>query len=341
MFEASDELSWISPSATHRVKLGVLIDGQSASANASGNKYGMFSYVSIGDLAANRPSAFTRVLATRAQATAGSSGAAYLGDAWRPNASLAVTFGVRAEWAGYGRAAAYNPVVDSAFQRRTDRFPSEFHVSPRVGFAYSAGGDADRPALRLRGGVGEFRGNVRSWLFALAAGQTGLAGGEQQLTCIGASVPIPDWSQYLSNPASIPTSCIGSSGITSAALPRVTVFSPSYAAPRAWRASLGATKPIGRDYSLAVDALYAYGMNEQGVTDLNLRTVPQFRLAAEGNRPVYVPAGTIDPTTGATSSNASRLVPGFSNVLQINSALHSDTRQLVVSFERHANMGLA
>ncbi|MDE3217533.1 MAG: TonB-dependent receptor, partial [Gemmatimonadota bacterium] len=341
MFEASDELSWISPDASHRVKLGILVDEQSASANASSNKYGMFSYASIGDLAADHPSAFTRTLATRPQATAGSNGAVYLGDAWRPTDALAITYGVRAEWAAYGRAPAYNPAVDSAFGRRTDRYPSELQVSPRLGFSYSAGGDADRPALRLRGGVGEFRGNTRSWLFALAAGQNGLAGAEQQLTCIGASVPVPDWSQYLADPSSVPTSCVGGGGVVSSALPRVAVFAPGYGAPQAWRASLGVTKPIGRDYSLAVDALYAYGFHEQGVTDLNLNTTPQFRLADEGNRPVYVPASTIDPGTGATSSNASRLDPGFSNVLQINSALHSDTRQLVVSLEKQADMGLS
>lgn len=342
MFEASDEISWISPNATHRVKLGVILDEQSASANASSNKYGVFSYASIGDLAANRPSSFTRTLATRPQASAGSNGAVYLGDAWRPSDMLAVTYGVRAEWAAYGLAPAYNPAVDSAFGRRTDRYPSEFMVSPRVGFSYSAGGDADRPALRLRGGVGEFRGNSRSWLFALAAGQNGLAGAEQQLTCIGTGVPVPDWSAYLSDPGAIPTVCAGGSpGLVSSALPRVTVFAPHYGAPRAWRASLGVTKPLGRNYSLAVDALYAYGFHEQGVTDLNLNTAPQFRLADEGNRPVYVPASTIDPATGATSSNASRLVPTFSNVLQINSALHSDTRQLIVSFEKQASTGLS
>ncbi|MDE3129081.1 MAG: carboxypeptidase regulatory-like domain-containing protein [Gemmatimonadota bacterium] len=121
MFEASDELSWISPDASHRVKLGILVDEQSASANASSNKYGMFSYASIGDLAADHPSAFTRTLATRPQATAGSNGAVYLGDAWRPTDALAITYGVRAEWAAYGRAPAYTPAGDSAFGRRTDR----------------------------------------------------------------------------------------------------------------------------------------------------------------------------------------------------------------------------
>ena len=341
MFEASDELSWLSPDATHRVKLGVLVDHQSQSTNASGNKYGMFTYASIADLVANRPSSYSRTLATQPQGTAGTSGAVYLGDAWRPTDALAVTYGVRAEWAGYGQLPAYNPLVESLFQRRTDQFPSEFQVSPRIGFAYSAGGDVDRPALQIRGGIGEFRGNTRSWLFSLAAGQTGLAGAEQQLTCIGGAVPVPQWSQYLGNPASIPSTCNGPSSGTSAAHPRVTVFAPGYGAPRVWRSSLGATKPFGNHFRLAVDALYAYGFHEQGVTDLNLNTNPQFRLAAEGNRPVYVPAGSIDPSTGATSLNASRLVPTLSNVLQINSALHSDTRQLVVTFDREVNTGLS
>lgn len=340
MFEGSDELSWLSPDASHRVKLGVLVDRNDGSANMTGNKGGLFLYHSLADLEAGVPAQYTRVLFSRPEATRALSGAVYLGDAWRVTPSFELTYGARAEWARYGLRPASNPLVDSLFARRTSDLPSDFLVSPRIGFTYAPGDDQGGTGFSVRGGVGEFRGNVRPRLFSLAAGGTGLPGSVLQLTCVGASVPTPDWSAYLQDPASVPSTCAGGATGLSAALPRVTVFAPDYTAPRAWRASLGATEPLGHGLSVAVDALYARGTAGQGVMDLNLDTRPRFRLAAEGGRPVYVPASSIDPRTGAMSSNASRLWPTLGPVMQITSGLHSETRQLVITANRESAGGL-
>jgi hypothetical protein len=115
-----------------------------------------------------------------------------------------------------------------------------------------------------------------------------------------------------------------------AAAPNAITFDPRFTAPHAWRASLGAMQRFGA-FSLTVDASYARGMNQYGFRDLNLVGLPSFSLADEGNRPVYVPADSIVPSTGAVSLTASRAHPEFGRVLLVRSDLESRTRQLSVA----------
>ncbi len=51
---------------------------------------------------------------------------------------------------------------------------------------------------------------------------------------------------------------------------------------------------------------------------LNLATTPQFLLVNEGNRPVYVPAGTIVPFSGVTTL---RCFLGVSNPLEFKNSI--------------------
>ena len=95
------------------------------------------------------------------------------------------------------------------------------------------------PPLTLRGGFGEFRGTAPAQLFASALNATGLNNGQSLLTCVGSSAPTPDWASYLADPSTIPTSCNGGTPIFANQRRNVTVFDPSFEAPRAWRASLG------------------------------------------------------------------------------------------------------
>ena len=73
-------------------------------------------------------------------------------------------------------------------------------------------------------------------------------------------------------------------------------------------------------------------MSQYGFRDVNLVTTPAFTLADERNRPVYVPADSIIPATGALSSADSRVHPAFGQVLVIGSDLQSDTKQLTLGF---------
>ncbi|HTC24050.1 MAG TPA: TonB-dependent receptor, partial [Gemmatimonadales bacterium] len=334
--ELTEELSWLPGSASHRIKLGLYLNGAHFQQDQTPNQFGTFLYPSLGALEAGEPEQFTRNLAPLEQAGTAWNGAAYLGDTWRSR-GFQLAYGARLETSAFSGAPAFNPAVDSAFGLRTDHVPSEIHLSPRVGFTWMLGGGGaggvGAGATILRGGIGEFRSPTPTTLYSSALAAPGLSNAETQLVCIGAAVPIPDWSTYLQDPSAIPGDCTDT--VTTVAVtphPNVTVLDPGFSAPRAWRASLGIQRPILGTFSLSVDASWARGVSQYGFRDLNLATAPAFTLAAEGNRPVYVPASAIVPTTGALSPENARIDPAFGQVLEVESNLASETKQVTVGF---------
>jgi hypothetical protein len=341
LLEISDEISRLTTAGGHRFKLGGLINQQRSSVGFVPNRFGTFSFNSLGDFAVGQPTQFTRTLFARDQQSATNNIAAYLGDSWRLSPKVQFTYGLRAEGSRYPNKPEYNPEVDATFDRRTDRLPSEVHVSPRAGFTVFLGeSQFGPPPLTLRGGFGEFRGTAPAQLFASALNATGLNNGQALLTCVGSAAPTPDWASYLGDPSTIPTSCNGGTPVFANQRRNVTVFDPAFEAPRAWRASLGLNRRFWDRYSFSIDAGYARGVAQTGSTDINLDTIPEFNLANEGNRPVYAPPSAIVPSTGAVSTLASRRYPQFGVVSQLQSNLRSDTKQITFGLNGVTTKGI-
>src|SRR5688572_16940665 len=137
-FEITDELSLLGVGG-HRFKLGALVNYTAFSTATSSNMFGSYSYNSLEDFELNRPASFTRTLSPRAREGGSLATALYLGDTWRRSRALQLTYGLRLENDRYLDEPEYNPVVDELFGRRTDRLPSEWHASPRVGFSLTLG----------------------------------------------------------------------------------------------------------------------------------------------------------------------------------------------------------
>ncbi|MBV9774044.1 MAG: carboxypeptidase regulatory-like domain-containing protein [Gemmatimonadetes bacterium] len=325
--ELSDELSWLFRD-THRIKLGGLVNHSGFDQRISNNLLGSFTFNSLDDFESGRPASFTRSLADVSTQGGGINAAMYLGDTWRPTNKLQLTYGLRLEGSSFDDQPEYNPAVETVFGYRTDRIPSEVHLSPRAGFSYRIN-EQGAPLRVLRGGIGEFRGRAPFSLYAGALNQTGRSTSESQLVCIGSAVPVPDFGAYASDPGSIPTSCrvdVPQQG--SGSRPSVTVFDEGFGAPRSWRGSLGFQAQLRPGLNGSVDASYVRGVNLFGVRDLNLRETPAFTLASEAGRPVYVAPSAIVPTTGELALLASRVHPEFAQVFSVNSDLASQTSQL-------------
>src|SRR5690242_1194532 len=375
-FEGSDEFSWMSSDASHRFKLGFLANTTSFSSMNAFNSSGTFLFNSLSDLQNNQPAMFTRSLMPTSRTGSGLNSAIYLGDTWRHSRALQVTYGLRVEGSDFQGRPAYNPEIEQLFGRRTDKFPTEVSMSPRVGFTWMVGGNAGgqippggfggrggggggrggpgggrggdaasgfgaggvgfgaQPYI-IRGGIGEFRGTFPLPMFASALTATGLPNSQTQLVCIGAGVPTPDWGAYASDPSLIPTECangVASGGpVIANQRPNVTVFEPDFGAPRSWRSSLGVTHRVSARLGASLDFSYALGTNLYSVRDLNLRTTPQFTLATEGSRPVFVDPSEIVPTTGAISLLSSRQYSQYAQVLDVTSGLRSRTGQVTLS----------
>jgi hypothetical protein len=298
------------------------------------NRLGSFTYNSLADLEANRPASFRRTLAPVERTSHTLSGAVYAGDVWSPSAVVQLTFGVRAERSWFGDAPAYNPAVDSAFGRRTDALPTEWHVSPRAGFTISLGPRNERgrftrpPTLTLRGGLGEFRNRMPAGLVSQVYAATGLDSAGAEIVCIGPGVPVPDWPAWAADPSAVPDACLVPGPLPTRGARTVSLFGEGFEVSRAWRASLAAEKRLTPLFRLTVETSFSRGVSQPGYRDLNLVAAPAFTLAAEGGRPVYVPEQDIAPETGALRFTGSRRAPRFGQVVEARSDMASESWQV-------------
>ena len=348
VFEATNETSLLLDEGKHRVKVGGLINQTGYTQDQAFNRFGTFTFNSLADFEANRPATYQRTLASPERTGHTINSGIYIGDTWRPRDGLQLVLGGRLEASSFSGAPGRNLAVDSAFGRKTDIIPNDAAFLPRVGFSWSpvqpANANGGNPfgngALRISGGIGRFRDAPNTQLFSGAQTATGLSTGEQSIFCVGAGVPVPDWSGYFANSASIPSQCqAGGPPAQLATARNVTTFASDYANPRAWRASIGANKRIFGRMSLNVDFSTARGEAQTGYRDLNLNTTPQFTLASEGNRPIFVPASSIITTTGAVPTQLSRIDQRFGSVYDVNSLNKSKQWQGTVSLGGFTSRG--
>ena len=340
---ASNQLSWFSRNNKHRLKLATELREEASRQDQTTNLLGSFYYNSLADVAANEPASFSRSLLPRTQSGSQSAIGLSLGDTYKRTNNLQLQYGLRVDANHYSSSPTYNPAIQQLFGVRNDVTPNDIYVSPRLGFSWTYGaapqisafeGAARIPRAVVRGGLGVFQSLSPATLLGSAIDNTGLPSAVQQLACIGAAAPVPDWSAYALDPASIPTTCTdGTMGSVFAnASPNVTLFAKDFSAPRSIRGNLQWNGPVlANRFSLTAEVTYSRNIDQRGFVDLNFRPVAQFTLPDENGRPVYVQPSSIVPTTGAVASGASRLSSQYNHVSEQRSDLVGDSRQLRLS----------
>ncbi|MCC6242885.1 MAG: TonB-dependent receptor [Gemmatimonadaceae bacterium] len=332
LLEVSNELSRLVGSA-HRVKVGLLVNAGRSSIVGNGNQYGTYLYNSLADLDSARPALFVRSLNGTSQRAGTNSAAVYVGDAWRVSPSLQVVYGARVEGTKMPGVPALNRDVEQTFGIRTDRWPTDLRVTPRLGFTYLLGNVAGIPAGTVKGGVGLFRGTIPGGLVGAVANGTGLAGAQAQVVCTGASVPLPDWSRFGNDETQIPGACTdvgGAVAAQTAARPTILHFDDTFGAPEVWRASLGYSRQFRLRWAVAADMVYSYGLRSPSAIDRNLGA-SAFALDTEAGRRVFSPVGDIVPTTGAVTGNGARRIAQYGPVLAIGAGAQSRATQLTMT----------
>lgn len=353
VFEATNETSMILKEGKHRVKLGGLVNRTAYQQDVGFNRFGTYTYNSLADFEAGRAATFARTLAAPVREGATWNSAIYLGDTYRPNGELQLTYGVRLEGSRFDGAPARNTLAEQLFGVRTDQVPTDRAIMPRLGFSWSpgatqtqGGGQAFGPfgsgRFTIRGGAGLFRDAPNQSLFAAAQGATGLVDAERQVFCVGAGVPQANWQSYALDPSTIPTACaIGAQPIERATLPSVTAFDSRYGNPQAWRGSLGMSRRLFGRFFGNIDVSGVQGRNQLSVQDLNLNlTNPAgFTLANEGGRPVFVSPLLVVPGTGAVAVQGSRRDTRFGQVFEVASENRSRQYQGTVSITGFTGRG--
>jgi hypothetical protein len=173
---------------------------------------------------------------------------------------------------------------------------------------------------------------MNSTLPSTAQANAGFLTTESQLVCVGGAVPIPDWNNFATNPASIPSQCIDNQSTpVITGRPQVTVYDENYGAAKTIRANLGATRRLNQFFTVTLDASYVKGIGQSASRDLNLNLGTPFLLANEGNRPVFIDPSLIVAGTGAIPFSATRKDVGYGSVNQVFSGLENETKQITAS----------
>ncbi len=337
-----NQLSWFSVNNKHRVKLAAEIRRDTWSQEQASNLLGTFTFNSLADLGAGRPASFTRQLGSLRTNGSELMGSLSLGDAYRPNTNLQIVYGLRLDANRYLDRPALNSVVAQRFGVANDHVPNGVYLSPRLGFSWTYGtapqigafmGAARVPRAIIRGGVGLFQNTPSAQLTGQAMVNTGLPSAVQQLTCVGAAVPVPDWSAYEADPSAIPSQCASGSGGTvfASGAPNVTLFAPEYAATKSVRSNLQWAGPVlDNRFMATLSGTYSVNLDQAGWRDLNFSPTVRFTLPDEGNRPVFVQPTSIVPATGAMATLDSRVSTQFNRVTELVSNLRSVSRQLQI-----------
>lgn len=337
---ASNQLSWFSGNNKHRIKLTSELRQDAYDQDQTTNLLGSFFFNSLADVEANRPASYTRSLLPRVQSGSQTVAALSLGDSYRRTRDLQIQYGVRVDANRFSESPLLNADVQRIYGVRNDETPNGLYVSPRVGFSWTYGaatqvaafeGAARAPRAVVRGGIGVFQNMPQASLLNQAIDNTGLPGAVQQLTCVGAAAPVPDWNAYASDPSSIPTQCAdGTNGSVFAnSAPNVNLFASDYAAPRSVRGNLQWNGPIlSNRFGLTVEATYSRNLNQRSFVDLNFSPDAKFFLSDEEDRPVYVQPTSIVAATGAIASRDAQVSQQFNRVSEQRSDLIGESRQV-------------
>jgi hypothetical protein len=327
--EAANETIWNARGRRHRFK--ALAWGRADGLEQQGisNSLGTFSFNSIDDFEAGKPASFSRTLNQPDRSGSVWNTAAALAHQFSPSRFFGLLYGARVEADGFFDSPARNEALEAALGVKSGSAPMRVHVSPRFGFTYTYNRDKDNgsgtnqsPVGRffrttvgvIRGGIGEFRDLLRPGILADASAATGLEGGTSTLSCVGAAVPVVDWSKFSGDPSEIPTECRDGSGALAERAPAVTLIDPSYDVPRSWRGSLDWSTNLPKQLLLRVGGLVSYDLSQPGNVDANFAGAQKITLTNEGNRPVYVSQLGIDPGSGSVSASESRISNDFGRV---------------------------
>ncbi|HEV8410116.1 MAG TPA: hypothetical protein VGQ30_06385, partial [Gemmatimonadaceae bacterium] len=326
-WESIGDLQLYSPGLVmHKVRVTGDIRYDAGSRDDGTNALGTYSFNSLADFQANRPSSFTRTLNSTEQRGAAWNAFAAIGDGWRATQDLLINYGARVEGNVFANAPAYNPSVEQLFGVRTDHAPNAIDISPRLGFLYNVPNSHGRPFGALRGGIGEFRNLIDPTLLAAPSVGTGLPGGVTQLACFGAAVPAPDWALIGTNPSAIPAQCASGASSLADAAPQVRVIAPDFTASRSWRANLAWSGTV-LAMPFTLEGTASHNLNQRGTRDLNFSGVERFATSDE-HRPVFAGAQSIDASSGSVSPVDARRSAAFGSVDESVSDLISESRQL-------------
>ncbi|WP_118974099.1 TonB-dependent receptor [Taibaiella koreensis] len=226
---------------------------------------------------------------------------------------LDVTAGVRVDYTRYLESANYNPIVDQTLGLNTANKLTSLQVQPRVQATWDVKQDG-RDIVRLGGGIMGSALNPYSMINNMLFDGSHIVG----VDLTGNAVPTPNFPGYRQNPASAP----GMDLLQNPNIPKLATINMNgkdAKVPVVYKANLSYSHFFNKDFRMSVSGYLSMTRNNYTYVDRNMVDQPYFRIAAEDNRGVYVPASTINTTNGNADWTKSRKTDQVGRVLELQS----------------------
>jgi len=227
---------------------------------------------------------------------------------------LDVVAGIRLDNTRYLRKANFNQVVFDELGLSTDNGINTFQVQPRVQFNWNVG-EKGKNIIRFGGGIFGSNLNPYSMLNNMLFDGTRIAGVDIQDRTL---MPNPDFAAFRNDPATSPgRDLINNPNIQK--LVTINTNSADVKVPTAYKANFSINHFFTPSLRVGISGYGTWGRNNYMYVDRNMVDNPYFRIAAEDNRGVYVPANTINASNGAANWVNSRKTDKIGRVLEMNS----------------------
>ena len=260
---------------------------------------GQYNFNSLADLEAGRAARYRRnVPLLEPEPTARQwvlDAATFAQTEWQLTPRLTTTLGVRYDVTSFLTAARYNPTLDQALGLRTDRTPTDWdNIQPRASLVWDATGDGRN---LLRAGAGVFTAQPHYYAHVNHILNSGME--QAGIDVRGAQVPAPDYVAFRRDRSTIPGLLPGVPTAT-----RVDLISPDFEVPSTAKANLSYQRRIASWLTAGTSLFYARTWDNYHYVDRNRAAQPFFTLDNELNRPIYVPASSIDAAGNTFITNA-------------------------------------
>jgi hypothetical protein len=286
---------------------------------------GLFQFPNLAALEARRPSSYARLVPLKELEPRMRQwvydGGAFAQAEYRVRPTLNLTAGVRADLSAFLTAANPNAAVEQAFGRRTDVKPWDLALQPRAQLTWTPGA-AGTNLVRVGSGYFTAQPHYMVQINHLLNDGSQLA----DVLLTGAAVPTPDFVSYRQSFANVPGIPQGSSQRPS----YINLFDDGFKVPRTWKSDIAYQRRLlDGNLTLGVAAQYAHTSDLYRYVDLNLRDAPEFTLANEANRAVFVPATSIT-ATGGRNPVLARPFAQFQRVLELRSDAAQHQKALIL-----------
>jgi outer membrane receptor protein involved in Fe transport len=224
-----------------------------------------------------------------------------------------LTAGIRVDYTDYLDKANFNPTVYQTLGLNTSNKLSTLQVQPRVQATWDIGQNG-RDIIRLGGGILGSALNPYSMINNMLFDGSHIVGVDLR----GALVPTPNFPAYRADPTTAP----GLDLLNNPNVPKLATINMNgkdAKVPVVYKANFSYSHFFAQNFRVTASAYLSLGRNNYTYLDKNMVDQPYFRIAAEDNRGVYVPASTINAGNGSADWTQGRKTTQVGRVLELES----------------------